>query len=46
MESFEQRRGKQPYEKPELTKHGSIEQVTGGDLRVSGLVEDTFAPPS
>jgi hypothetical protein len=30
---------KQSYEKPRLTKHGSIEQVTAG-VQVSGFTED------
>jgi hypothetical protein len=29
---------KQPYETPHVTKHGSVEQVTGGgEIRVSAI---------
>ena len=31
---------KQSYEKPQLTKHGSVEQVTGGAV-VSGFADDS-----
>jgi len=34
-EKLEQPKEKQPYETPQLTKHGSVEQVTG-QLQLSG----------
>ena len=36
LERVEQEEEKKPYETPELTPHGSIEQLTG-DFTVSGL---------
>ncbi len=35
VEKVEHEKEKQPYETPKLTKHGSVEQVTGL-LQVSG----------
>ena len=35
VEKLEDGKEKQPYERPQLTKHGSVEQVTGG-LTLSG----------
>ena len=33
VEKVEHEKEKQPYEAPKLTKHGSVEQVTGGFTR-------------
>jgi hypothetical protein len=34
---LEQGKEKQPYEAPQLTKHGSVEQVTGGEVTISSF---------
>ena len=39
-QNLEQREEKQPYETPQLTNHGSVEQSTGVDGSVSSLTPD------
>jgi hypothetical protein len=43
-EKTEKMMGKQPYETPQLTTHGSIEQVTG-QVAPSGLESDGSTIP-
>jgi len=39
VEKVEQAQKKQPYETPQLTKHGSVEQLTGL-ISVSAFTDD------
>jgi hypothetical protein len=40
LEKVEHGKEKQPYEAPQLTKHGSVEQVTSGVTVLSGFADD------
>ena len=40
----EQKRDKKPYETPQLTNHGSVEELTG-DVAISGFDSDGSTAP-
>jgi hypothetical protein len=41
IEKVEHEKEQQPYETPQLTKHGSVEQVTGGEPTFSSVDSGT-----
>ena len=36
-QNLEQQKEKQPYETPQLTRHGSVEELTGFPISLSGI---------